>query len=100
MVEYIPIYHECCKEEPTPTRAILSLVMILNHDLQYDGNEQGFWECYLEDPIEKCPICKEKIYGSSVVETSCLHRFHYDCLLHKVAVHKERFCPDCKMRIF
>lgn len=93
---------ECCDKEPTPTRAILSLVMILNHDLKFDGNRQGLWYRYEDDKIETCPICNELLHGFSVIETSCLHRFHYDCLLHKVTIHKNRFCldPECKMRIF
>jgi hypothetical protein len=100
MVEYVPIHRECCDEKPTPTRAILSLVMILNHDIKEDGKKQGFWGRYTEDKLETCPVCDELVYGHSVIETSCLHRFHYDCLLHSVAVHKDRFCPECDMRIF
>ena len=100
MAEYVPIHLDCCNEEPTPTRSILSLVMILNHDIKQDGNKQGFWGSYLIDAWETCPICEEPVYGAAVIETSCLHRFHYDCLLHGVAVHKNRFCPDCSLRIF
>lgn len=115
MSEYIPKLNSCntCtntnknfpvtanKIEPTPCRTILSLVMILNHD-QRDGNKQGFWEIYNDDIFETCTLCHEKLFGHRTIETSCLHRFHYNCIMHHVIIHNMKHCPDneCKFRIF
>lgn len=103
MVEYVPFDPTCCGSTVTPKRAILTLALILSHDFRNDHGKQGFWIDYTEDELEDtCPLCKAPLHGGIVIEASCLHRFHYDCLMHKVAVHDMRFCPDmeCRMRIY
>lgn len=90
----------------TPKIAILTLVLLLNHDIKRDWNKPGFWHNYDEGgdaEEEQCPLCCNSLQcGQMVVETSCLHRYHYDCILHFVLCHRGKFCCDqkCSMRIF
>lgn len=114
MVEYVPIIDypcERCANDPqaqwvanntAPKKAILTLILILNHDLKRDINKQGFWIDYQEDEEDACPICNRPLMGELTLEASCLHRYHYDCLMHQIIVHDDRFCsdPDCGMRIY
>lgn len=120
MCEYLPIEPESCSlcaeqngdtttrvipfKFVTPKIAILTLVLILNHDIERDRHKPGFWHDYNEEDMEEdCPLCREILQrGQMVVETSCLHRYHYDCIMHFIICHKGRFCCDkkCGMRIF
>lgn len=102
MAEFIPYDDTCCNMMVTPKRAILTLILLLNHDFKRDRLRQGFWVEYDDDPEECCPICNKLIKNETVVETSCLHRFHFDCILHKICCHDMKFCPDadCGLRIF
>lgn len=109
MSEYIPFFPECAvcqsaavcrRPAPTPKESILMIVLLLSHDIAKDRDRQGFWIEYNEDDGEMCPICDKDIAGEMVIEASCLHRFHYDCILHTIHAHDLKFCPSCEMRIF
>ena len=114
MAEYIPFPPIKCAEcgdhiierheamKITPKIALLTLILILHHDIARDKNSQGFWISYDMDDEEECVYCNEELAGDCVIETSCLHRWHYDCLMHYIIVHRGKFCTDlnCKMRIF